>query len=126
MTRQLEIYKCELCGNVIEILHAGSGELVCCGQPMIFLKENTIDAAKEKHIPVFKKVVEGYTVSVGATLHIMETKHYIEWIEFIADGKTCRQSLKPGDTPVATFFIQASKIMARAYCNIHGVWKAEL
>ncbi len=125
MTAVLEIYKCELCGNIVEVLHAGGGELVCCGQPMKLFVENTMDAAKEKHVPVIEKTADGYKVMVGSVAHPMEEKHWIEWIELIADGKVCRQALKPGDKPEAFFPIQADKVTAREYCNIHGLWRAD-
>ncbi len=124
MTQKLEIYKCELCGNIVEVVHAGDGELVCCGQAMKLYTENTVDAAKEKHVPVIEKIEGGYKVSVGSVAHPMEEKHYIEWIEIIADGKAYRQFLNPGDTPEACFMIDASEITAREYCNMHGLWKA--
>jgi superoxide reductase len=124
MTERLEVYKCNLCGNIVEVLHAGAGELVCCGQPMTCLKENTVDAAKEKHVPVIEKIDGGVKVKVGSVAHPMEEKHYIEWIEIIADGKAYRQFLKPGQAPEATFMISAAKITAREYCNLHGHWKA--
>jgi len=103
MAERLEVYKCDLCGNIIEVLHGGAGELVCCGQPMNLLAENTVDAAKEKHVPVVEKT---------------------EWIEIIADGKSYRQFLNPGETPEATFKVDAEDVTAREYCNLHGHWKA--
>ena len=124
MTKKNEVYKCSLCGNIVEILHAGAGELVCCSQTMVLMSENTVDAAKEKHVPVITKVAEGYKVSVGAVAHPMEEKHWIEFIELIADGKVYRQYLNPGDAPEATFCIKANKVSAREYCNLHGLWKA--
>ena len=124
MTKKNEVYKCSLCGNIVEILHAGAGELVCCGQTMVLMSENTVDAAKEKHVPVITKVAEGYKVSVGAVAHPMEEKHWIEFIELIADGKVYRQNLNPGEAPEATFYIKAEKVSAREYCNLHGLWKA--
>ncbi|MFO7728025.1 MAG: desulfoferrodoxin [Desulfonatronovibrio sp.] len=125
MAELLEIYKCEVCGNIVEIVHGGKGELVCCDQPMKLFTENTVDAAKEKHVPVIEKTSEGYKVRIGSVDHPMEEKHYIEWIELIADGKTYREFLKPGQSPKAEFCVQAEKITAREYCNIHGLWKAE-
>jgi superoxide reductase len=124
MAERSEIYKCELCGNIVEVLHGGEGELVCCGQPMVCMKENTVDAAKEKHVPVIEKVEGGVKVKVGSVAHPMEEKHYIEWIEIIADGKSYRQYLKPGDVPEAVFKVDAAAITAREYCNLHGLWKA--
>ncbi len=125
MAEKLEVYKCEMCGNIVEVLHGGAGELVCCGAPMKLFTENTVDAAKEKHVPVIEKTADGYKVTVGGVAHPMEEKHYIEWIELIADGKAYRQFLNPGDAPEATFCIQASTVTAREYCNLHGLWKAE-
>ena len=124
MAKQLEIYKCEVCGNIVEVLHGGAGELVCCNQPMKLYQENTVDAAKEKHVPVLEKVPSGTKVKVGSVPHPMEEKHYIEWVELIVDGKAYRQFLKPGEAPEATFTIQNGKITAREYCNLHGLWKA--
>lgn len=124
MAENAGIYKCEVCGNIVEVLHAGAGILVCCGQPMKLMKENTVDASKEKHVPVIEKTAEGIKVKVGSVPHPMEEKHYIEWIEIIADGKIYRQFLKPGEKPEATFQIRAQNIMAREYCNIHGLWRS--
>ena len=123
MAERLEIYKCDVCGHIIEILHEGAGELVCCNQPMKQLKENTTDAAVEKHVPVIEEQNNGYLVKVGSFAHPMEEKHYIEWIELIADGKAYRQFLKPGDTPEAFFEVKAGSITAREYCNLHGLWR---
>lgn len=123
MTEKLQIYKCEICGNIVEMLHAGEGELVCCGAPMKLFQENTVDAAKEKHVPVIEKIEGGFRVKVGSVAHPMEDKHYIEWIEAITeDGKVYRQFLHPGEKPEAIFKIDASKITAREYCNLHGLW----
>jgi len=123
MTKRLEVYKCEVCGNIVEVIHEGKGELVCCGQPMKLFDEKNADSTTEKHVPVIEKVVDGVKVTVGSTLHPMEEKHYIEWIEVIADGRAYRQFLKPGGAPEATFEIKAESIKAREYCNIHGLWK---
>ena len=124
MTEKLQIYKCEVCGNIVEMLHTGVGELVCCGQPMKLFKENTTDASKEKHVPVIEMTAAGIKVKVGSVAHPMEEKHYIEWIEVIADGKAYRKFLNPGEAPEATFEIKAEKVTAREYCNLHGLWKA--
>lgn len=124
MAEKLEIYVCEICGNIIEVLHEGVGELVCCGEPMKLMKENTVDAAKEKHVPVIEKAEHGIKVKIGSVPHPMEPKHYIEWIELIADGRAYRKFLSPGDAPEATFCIDATTISAREYCNLHGLWKA--
>ncbi len=123
MTASLQIYKCEICGNIVEVLHEGAGELVCCGAPMKLFSENTADSATEKHVPVIEKVDGGFKVVVGSTLHPMEEKHYIEWIEVIADGTAYRRFLKPGDAPEAVFNVEAGEITAREYCNVHGLWK---
>ena len=123
MAERLEVYKCEICGNIVEVLHGGGGELVCCGQPMVLMVENTVDAAKEKHVPVIEKVSWGIKVKVGSVAHPMEEKHHIEWVEIIADGKAYRQFLNPGDAPEATFDGAADQVTAREYCNLHGLWK---
>ena len=123
MTERLQIYKCEVCGNIVEMLHAGAGDLVCCGEPMKLYAENSTDAAQEKHVPVIEKADDGIRVKVGSVAHPMEEKHYIEWIEVLVDGKTCRQFLNPGDGPEAVYECCAEGAAARAYCNIHGLWK---
>ena len=124
-TAKLQVYKCSVCGNVVEVIHTGAGTLVCCGKPMDLLTENTTDAAREKHVPVIEKVDGRIKVTIGFIAHPMEEKHYIEWIELIADGKAYRQFLNPGDAPEAVFQIQSGQITARAFCNLHGLWKAE-
>ena len=124
MTEKLQIYKCEVCGNIVEMLHAGAGQLVCCGAPMKLYQENTTDAAKEKHVPVIEKTATGFKVKVGSVAHPMESVHFIEWIEVIADGQAYRKFLNPGEAPEVTFEIKADKITAREYCNLHGLWKA--
>jgi superoxide reductase len=124
MNERLQVYKCELCGNIVEMLHAAKGELVCCGQPMKLQAENTVDAAKEKHVPVIEKVAQGYKVKLGSVPHPMEEKHYIQWIELIAGDKAYLEFLKPGQAPEATFCIDAAGVTARAYCNLHGQWKS--
>ncbi|MBW1680911.1 MAG: desulfoferrodoxin [Deltaproteobacteria bacterium] len=124
MAEKLEIYKCEACGNIVEVLFGGKGELVCCGKPMKLFKENTVDAAKEKHVPVVEKIAGGFKVTVGSVAHPMETEHYIQWIELLADGKAYRQFLEAGQAPEAVFQIDAETASAREYCNLHGLWKA--
>jgi superoxide reductase len=123
MAERLQVFKCEVCGHIVEVLHEGQGELVCCNQPMKLLVEGSVDAAEEKHVPVVEKTPSGIKVTVGSVPHPMEEKHYIEWIEIIADGEAYRQFLKPGDAPEALFNIDAGHIMAREYCNLHGLWK---
>jgi len=125
MPKTLEIYKCEVCGNMIEMIHGGVGQLVCCNEPMKQFTENTVDAAKEKHVPVVEKIDNNYRVAVGSVAHPMEEKHYIEWIELIADGKAYRQFLNPGDEPKTTFTTNATNVTIREYCNLHGLWKGE-
>ncbi|AOQ24012.1 desulfoferrodoxin [Neomoorella thermoacetica] len=118
-----QVYKCNICGNIVTILHPGGGALVCCGKPMELLVENTVDASKEKHVPVVTKVDGGFKVTVGSVSHPMEEKHYIEWIELQASGQFLRQHLEPGDAPEAFFLTAASSATARAYCNLHGLWQ---
>ena len=113
-----------VCGNIVEMLQGGAGVLVCCDQPMAYLGENTTDAAREKHVPVIEKLETGVGVKVGSVPHPMEEKHYIEWIEIIADDSTCRQFLEPGDAPAAAFDLDAEGVTARSLCNLHGLWKA--
>ncbi len=124
MTKKSEVYKCEICGNIVEVLHTGAGELVCCNQPMKLMAENMVDAATEKHVPVINKTQEGIKVSVGSIDHPMEEKHYIEWIELQADAQKHKQFLKPGEKPEVLFKIEASNLKARSYCNLHGLWKS--
>jgi len=124
MAKRLDVYKCDICGHMVEVLHEGGGELACCGQPMRHLTENTVDASKEKHVPVVEKVSGGVKVAVGSVAHPMEEKHFIEWIELVADGMAYRQFLKPGDAPEAFFAVEASELYAREYCNLHGLWRS--
>ncbi len=124
MAERYEVYKCDACGNIVQVLVGGGGELVCCGEPMKKLTENTVDAAKEKHVPVVEKINGGYKVKVGSVPHPMEAKHWIQWIELIADGKSYFQFLDPGQTPEAVFMVDAASASAREYCNLHGLWKA--
>src|SRR3989344_1155134 len=119
MTQKNQVYKCEICGNIIEVLHEGSNNLFCCGEPMKLIKENTVDASLEKHVPVIEKTEKGFLVKVGSVPHPMEEKHYIEWIEIIADGVVYRKNLSPGSKPEAEFCINAKEITAREYCNLH-------
>ncbi|MCX7703325.1 MAG: desulfoferrodoxin [Planctomycetota bacterium] len=124
MTERLQVYKCEVCGNIVTVLHSGKGQLVCCGKPMKLFVENTVDAAYEKHLPVVEKTSNGFMVRVGSVAHPMEEKHYIEWIELITeDGRSYRRFLKPGEKPEAEFCITADRVTAREYCNLHGLWK---
>jgi len=122
MTQKLQVYKCEICGNIVEMLHEGQGQLVCCGQPMKLLEAKTQEEGKEKHLPVIEKLDNGIKVLVGSVPHPMEEKHYIEWVEVISNGKAYRQFLKPGDKPEATFNVETTSIQVREYCSIHGLW----
>ena len=122
MVKLNEVYKCEICGNIVEVVHASDGHLVCCDKPMVLQKENTVDAAEEKHVPIIENTEKGVKVKVGSVDHPMEEKHYIEWIEVIADGKVYRKYLKSGDKPEFEVCC-VTKMEARAYCNLHGLWK---
>lgn len=126
MTELNQIYKCNVCGNIVEMVHIGAGQLVCCGQPMELQKENTVDAAKEKHVPVIETTEKGVKVKVGSVAHPMEEAHFIEWIEVMVGSKVQKKFLKPGDAPEAEFCIcsEGKEVSARAYCNLHGLWKA--
>ncbi len=124
MTMQKQVYRCNVCGNIVEVLHAGKGELVCCGQPMELLQEKTADVGQEKHVPVVETASRGVKVRVGDVPHPMEEKHHIEWVEVITDGGDYRQFLKPGGKSEAAFQMTAKKVTAREYCNIHGLWKS--
>ena len=124
MTTQKQVYKCNVCGNIVEVLHAGRGELICCGQPMELLQEKTADVGQEKHVPVVEATDRGIKVKIGDVPHPMEEKHYIEWIEVATDGEIYRRFLKPGDKPETEFEIRAQKVSAREYCSIHGLWKS--
>ena len=125
MAEPLQVYKCRICGNIVEVLHGGPGELVCCGEPMRLFKENTVDASREKHVPVIERSDAGIKVKVGSVPHPMAPEHWIEWIELVAGGKTYRQFLKPGEAPEAFFPIVAGGASAREWCNLHGLWKGE-
>ena len=124
MPERLEVYKCDLCGNIVEILNGGGSNLVCCGQDMDLMTENTTDAAVEKHVPALEKKADGWQVNVGSVDHPMTDAHFIEWIELIDNGTVYREFLAPGDKPAAFFPVQADEVTVRAYCNLHGLWKA--
>ncbi|MHC6178521.1 desulfoferrodoxin [Clostridium sp. JNZ X4-2] len=118
-----QVYKCEVCGNIVEVLYKGGGVLVCCGKPMKLMEENTVDAAVEKHVPVVEKIDGGVLVKVGAVEHPMTPEHYIQWIEVHTENKIYRKYLKPGEKPEAAFKLDEKVVMAREYCNLHGLWK---
>lgn len=123
MIKRNQIYRCPVCGNIVEVLHAGGGELVCCGKPMELLVSKVEDVGFEKHLPVIEQSEGKITVKVGSIPHPMEEAHFIEWIEIIADDKIYRKFLKPGQDPVATFDLTADTVIARCFCNIHGLWQ---
>ena len=125
MTIQRQNYRCNICGNIIEVLQAGKGDLVCCGQPMELLQEKTADTGMEKHVPIVETSAKGIKVKVGDVPHPMEEKHHIQWVEIITDSGDYRQFLKPGSKPEAEFQVRAQNIVAREYCNIHGLWKSK-
>ena len=134
MTELKQIYKCNVCGNIVEVLHTGAGELVCCGQPMELMKAKKEEEGTEKHLPVIEELPanacrdkDGFKVKVGQTYHPMEENHYIEWIEInSADGKSGKKFLKPTEKPEAEFYTRKEIVSARAYCNVHGLWKTEV
>ena len=121
--KRLAVYKCEVCGNIVEVLEVGGGELVCCGKPMRLLEEFYEEAGKEKHVPVIEETENGIKVKVGSIPHPMEENHYIQWIEVIVGDKVYRKFLKPGEKPEAEFKVKGENIKARAYCNLHGLWR---
>ncbi|MBN2168562.1 MAG: desulfoferrodoxin [Actinobacteria bacterium] len=125
MATRLAVYKCEICGNIVWVMHEGKGELVCCGQPMKLMEAGMIDAAVEKHVPVIEKSDGGVKVKVGSAPHPMEDAHYIEWIEVRTDDMSCHKFLKPGGTAEAEFPIDEEDLVSYEYCNIHGLWKGE-
>jgi superoxide reductase len=124
MTKRLQVFKCGICGAIVEVLHEGKGQLVCCKQPMKVMKENTVDASKEKHVPVIEKTKKGVKVKVGSAAHPMEDDHFIEWIELLSEGRVCRKYLGPDDAPEAEFEVQGDDVSAREYCSLHGLWRA--
>lgn len=125
MTKRLEVYKCNLCGNIVEVNHAAGGTLVCCGQNMELLVEKEADSSTEKHVPVIEEIEGGYKVTVGSTIHPMTAEHYIEWIELVTEAnEELKVYLKAGDEPVAVFKTDAKALFAREFCNVHGHWKA--
>ncbi|MHB8106164.1 MAG: desulfoferrodoxin [Candidatus Cryosericum sp.] len=128
MTQKYEVYKCAVCGNIVEVTHDGGGTLVCCGQPMTKMVAKSTEEGTEKHLPVVEKAEHGTMIKVGATPHPMEEKHYIEWIEvFLKDGKVVRMLLKPGDKPEMHIGHDIEDLLeVRAYCNIHGLWSKKL
>lgn len=126
MTELLQVYKCEVCGNMVEVIHAGDGELSCCGQPMKYMQPGTTDGATEKHVPVIEKWKKGYHIKVGSARHPMEDKHHVEWIELITPGASIKRYLSPDDEPEAFFDeVDANDVTVREYCNLHGLWQSK-
>jgi len=126
MTAQFQIYKCEACGNIVEVLHTGAGALVCCGEEMKLLEEQTADQSTEKHVPVVEATADGVNVKVGSVPHPMQDKHYIEFIEVLVEGGIQRMFLQPDTMPEAAFKVSADEVKkAREFCNVHGLWKFE-
>lgn len=126
MTQVSDIYVCKTCGQVVEVVHGGAGELVCCGKPMEKQVAGTSDGAAEKHVPVIEKIAGGYLVKIGSVPHPMTEAHYIEFIELMCEKcGVQRKYLKPGDVPQATFTCDGEKVTAREYCNLHGLWEAK-
>ena len=123
MAERHEVYKCDLCGNIVQVLVGGGGELVCCGESMKKLTENTVDAAKEKHVPAIEKVDGGYKVKVGSVAHPMEEKHWIQWIEHWR-FKLDQSRIEWDDKILGPLSIDAASVSAREHCNLHGLWKA--
>jgi superoxide reductase len=126
MAEKMGIYKCEKCGNIVQVLHGEKPPVTCCGKPMERLVENTVDAAVEKHVPVVEKIEGGYKVKVGSTAHPMTSEHYIQWIELTSEGDSFvqRKMLTPDNAPEAVFKTDADKVVVREHCNLHGLWKA--
>ena len=122
MTKLFEVYKCEVCGNIVKVVHASGGSLVCCGKPMTLQQEKTSDQGKEKHVPVIGRSANGILVKVGSVPHPMEEKHFIEWIEVRSGDAVYIRGLKSGEKPEAEFCITDTNAKARAYCNVHGLW----
>ena len=122
MTEKRELYHCPICGNLVEVLNNGAGTLVCCGKPMARIEGNATDASQEKHVPVIEKIEGGYKVTVGTIGHPMTEEHFIQWIELVTPSFVFRRELRPGNEPEAVFMTTEEPIMAREYCNLHGLW----
>ena len=126
MTKRSEVYRCSVCGAVVEVLSGGGGTLHCCGQPMERLEEQVSEAGVEKHLPVVEQVVGGYRVKVGQVPHPMQAEHHIEWIELLTPRGVQHQRLHVTGKPEAIFLTAESPIAVRAYCNLHGLWRSNL
>ena len=125
MTQLYQIYKCNVCGDTVEVINAGAGQPYCCGQPMELLVEKTEDVGKEKHVPVVEKQGNELRVKIGEVPHPMEENHYIQWVEVLCDKGCFKKLLKPGDKPEAFFNVDCTNFMVRIYCNVHGLWKSK-
>lgn len=125
MTKRNEVYRCKHCGAIVEVINPAGGTLYCCGEPMELLTENTVDAAKEKHVPVVEKVEGGYKVKVGEVEHPMLDNHYIGWVELLGEDTVQRRYLKPGEKPETVFYTKEEGVKAREYCNLHGHWSTK-
>lgn len=127
MAKRGNIFRCAICGHVIEVHHEGGGTLVCCNQPMNLLEERNEDEGMEKHVPVIEEKDGEIMVSVGDVLHPMEEKHYIEFIQLIVDGVVYTKYLEPNVDPIVTFRVHNTytNLMAKAYCNVHGLWASD-
>ncbi len=123
MTQINQIYRCDICGNIVEMVHQGAGQLVCCGKPMELLEEKTKDKGLEKHSPVLERIDNVLKIKIGSIIHPMEESHYIEWIEAVSGDKTCKKFLRPKNSPEARFEDIGQEVSVRSYCNIHGLWK---
>ena len=117
-----QIYRCGVCGNMVEVVAVGGGTLVCCGQKMNQQEENTTDAAVEKHVPVVEQSNGQVKVTIGSVIHPMLDTHFIQFIDVVTATRTLRQYLKPGEQPVATFNVDEPVLAVREYCNLHGLW----
>lgn len=128
MAKKLELYKCNICGNLIEVVLPGDGELVCCGQPMNLLEANTTDATKEKHVPFFVKKDDELEIRIGSAPHPMEQEHYIQFIEVVSKDERYvkRKYLYPSEEPMFTLRgYDVDSLTAKEHCNLHGLWEAK-
>lgn len=126
MSDKHHVYRCEECGRVVEVVEAGRGTLTCCDMPMKHLAENTVDASKEKHVPVATREGSSFHVKVGSVPHPMTAEHLIEWVEVLTEEATCRVELSPGQPPEVKLPATKGAAVIRAYCNLHGLWKTEV
>ncbi|SMB78794.1 superoxide reductase [Desulfonispora thiosulfatigenes DSM 11270] len=125
MKSKVSFFRCEICGNIVELIKNGGGELVCCGQPMVKLEANTTEAAYEKHIPVVTKKDNQIHVDVSSVPHPMTEAHFIEWVVVVTDDTVERIALSPNDEPKIVT-CDKDDVEVYAYCNLHGLWKADI